>query len=211
MNIKLFPISFKIMYIALRLKELFVRNDENWYCHTQTEGLADVFAANWLNDDPPMFEDEENKLYSSAYILSHYFDLENRYIEQCDKEDETIRKLTNDLDECVNGMELYAFLAFDDLNYNFVENRKRAKQRKLPINCLYVPGYIVASLVQQVPFKDMAMYRIRIPVGNKVMYLGNADPYGAKHQIAIQKGAVLRIDSIDNHYINCTLVGTNIE
>lgn len=95
----------------------------------------------------------------------------------------------------------------------YIYRTMKQTARNHPDADLYEAGLIHGSLVKGKELRDNYNFRIFVPAGSKVIYLGNAgypeDTIEPVYEAVIQTGACLRILSKDSEYINCMLLSTN--
>ncbi len=69
-------------------------------------------------------------------------------------------------------------------------------------------GYMQCSLVKGHESNYKTKFRIFVPAGSCVIYLGNVNDEQFYYEVDIQNGARLKLISIDQDYINVKLIST---
>ena len=74
----------------------------------------------------------------------------------------------------------------------------------------YDEGFLFCSLVKGQEYNygkgNGQKFRIYVPKGSKIVYLGNVNDEQTNYEVVVMRSAKLKIVSIDAVYINCKLI-----
>lgn len=190
-------------FIYYRFIELFKHTGANWDRLAPSENNAIDFAHNTINPEP-LTEIVTNRP-SWEYCLAHNGEgISNRFREGCPTDEDIKIFDMVSVHSCKNDLVLYRGVC-DEVFNQMIRNAYTVKN----VN-LYDKGFMSCSLVKG---HELDCYktklRIFVPGGSCVIYLGNVNNEQNYYEVVIQRGAKLRIISIDGTYINCVLIGTD--
>ena len=129
-----------------------------------------------------------------------------------------IRDIINMLNNNTTDTDLIVYRGIPDNVFNEVLKSLIEEASIFPDCDLYDKGILATSLVKgkelrgsrspQKPNKFKG-FRILVPKGSHVKYMGNVNFEEHYYEVDIQHGAKLQVISADKEYINCLLVSTN--
>lgn len=129
-----------------------------------------------------------------------------------------IRDIINMLKNNTTDTDLIVYRGIQDNVFNEVLKSLIEEASIFPDCDLYDKGILATSLVKgkelrgsrspQKPNKFKG-FRILVPKGSHVKYMGNVNFEEHYYEVDIQHGAKLQVISADKEYINCLLVSTN--
>lgn len=190
--------------IWYRIKESIYRYGEKWDALAPSEEEAVGYAHEYINKEPARYI-ENTSVFSPMYRIASSQPISQRlrsgYATSIDLE------LVEALKVYVlkNDIVVYRGVYEDDFK-NMIENARGV------LGCdLYEKGLFSTSIVRGKQESERA-YQIRtfVPKGSNAVYLGDVN-YEEKryYEVLVQKGARLKIVSMDSNYINCLLLGTD--
>lgn len=129
-----------------------------------------------------------------------------------------IRDIINMLKNNTTDTDLIVYRGIQDNVFNEVLKSLIEEASIFPDCDLYDKGILATSLVKgkelrgsRSPQKTNKFkgFRILVPKGSHVKYMGNVNFEEHYYEVDIQHGAKLQVISADKEYINCLLVSTN--
>lgn len=185
------------------IKDIFTKTGAGWDQLAPSEEDAIEYAHNYINDEPERFIPGTKK-GTSFYTLAKGGEIINRRLRE-DREDPDVPRVTEDIFKirCKKDLVLYRGITEDTF-----QQMKDAAHDYKNVD-LYDKGFLQTSLVKGKEVNRHIKLRIFVPAGTNVIYLGNVnDEEETYYEVAVQRGAKLRIISKDKVYINCLLLGT---
>lgn len=174
---------------------------DSWERISPCEEDAIEFAHKNINPEPKRYKDEKGCEFSLEYYLAHYGESIN----------ESYRKdRPDDIDLAVSDMIALHKTKTTIILYRgvcedvFRLMKKNAK--KFSGVDLYEKSFLQTSLVKGHEINSKYHLRIYVPSGVQAVYLGNVNNEQFYYEVDLQRGAKLKIVSIDDKYINCKLV-----
>lgn len=187
-----------------RFKEILLRYGEKWDALAPMESEAIRYAHMYINEEP------ERKLGGTLTLSPMYRIASSQQISQRLRSG-TATDIDLELIEALkpytlkNNIVVYRGVFEDDFN-NMIVNAKEIG------NCdLYEKGLYSTSIVKGKQ-ESQRSYQLRtfLPKGTNAIYLGNVNyEEKAYYEVLVQKGAKLKIVSMDNSFINCILLSTD--
>lgn len=200
--------------IYYRIKELLFHIGAKWDKKAIKEENAIDFAHEHINAEP------EQCMDSLEYLLANEGENINKQLRNREMQnvDIYIRDIINMLNNNTTDTDLIVYRGiqdnvFDEVLENLIE------EASIFSDCdLYDKGILATSLVKgkelrgsrspQKPNKFKG-FRILVPKGSHVKYMGNVNFEEHYYEVDIQHGAKLQVISADKEYINCLLLSTN--
>ena len=200
--------------IYYRIKELLFHIGAKWDKKAIKEENAVDFAHEHINAEPKQCMD------SLEYLLANEGENINKQLRNREMQDVDIyiRDIINMLNNNTTDTDLIVYRGiqdnvFDEVLENLIE------EASIFSDCdLYDKGILATSLVKgkelrgsrspQKPNKFKG-FRILVPKGSHVKYMGNVNFEEHYYEVDIQHGAKLQVISADKEYINCLLLSTN--
>lgn len=200
--------------IYYRIKELLFHIGAKWDKKAIKEENAIDFAHEHINAEPKQCMD------SLEYLLANEGENINKQLRNREMQDVDIyiRDIINMLNNNTTDTDLIVYRGiqdnvFDEVLENLIE------EASIFSDCdLYDKGILATSLVKgkelrgsrssQKPNKFKG-FRILVPKGSHVKYMGNVNFEQHYYEVDIQHGAKLQVISADKEYINCLLLSTN--
>lgn len=191
-------IMLKVGYY--KLKEKIFRYGEKWDALAPCESEAIVFAHKNINKEPQKDSSlcsVEYKLASSAVTINY-----------------ELRNDEKSHDDFSKELQSKYFLKEDIVVYRGVSEIPYTKMKKAAKGIRGIDflekGFLNTSIVKGKQINYACQLRIFLPKGTCAFYVG--DITGEEklyYEVIVQKGAKLKILSMDNNFINCKLIGTN--
>lgn len=192
---------FRIIY---KVKDIIWGIGAKWDKLAPTINHAKEFACNYINIEPKR-EDEDNKITWERY-LAHYGEEINTRIRKnkCDDDDNWVSQMLSKSGPSKIDLVLYRGVGNDVFKYM----QEEARNKK---DCdLYDEGFLFCSLVKGQEYNyrkgNGQKFRIYVPKGSKIVYLGNVNDEQPNYEVVVMRSAKLKIVSIDAVYINCKLI-----
>lgn len=189
------------------MKPLFIYRIIGKFCNIGTawdnmapskENAIDFAHAN-INQEPNKMIDANH--YSLEYCLAHSGETINERFRQ-DKPDEIDLKIAEMVALHTTKIPIVLYRGVcESVFYQMIENAKNMDGIDL-----YEKSFLQTSLVKGHEIKSQYHLRIYVPEGTQAVYLGNVNDEQGYYEVDLQRGAKLRIVSIDNEYINCKLI-----
>lgn len=190
--------------IWYKLKEIIFRYGEKWDALTPKEDEAINFAHNYINMEPARYV-EGTSYPSSMYRIAASQSISQRLRSN----------IASDIDiELLEALKRY-ILPNDIIVYRGIfedDFKNMIKNAKIIGNCdLYEKGLYSTSIVKgKQESKRAYQTRTFLPKGTNAVYLGDVnDEEKRYYEVLVQKGARLKIVSMDKSFINCILIGTD--
>ena len=187
-----------------KLKEIIFRYGEKWDALTPKEDEAINFAHNYINMEPARYEEGTSRP-SSMYRIAASQPISQRLRSN----------IASDIDiELLEALKRY-ILPNDIIVYRGIfedDFKNMIKNAKIIGNCdLYEKGLYSTSIVKgKQESKRAYQTRTFLPKGTNAVYLGDVnDEEKRYYEVLVQKGARLKIVSMDKSFINCILIGTD--
>ena len=200
--------------IYYRIKELLFHIGAKWDKKAIKEENAIDFAHKHINAEP------EQCMDSLEYLLATEGENINKQLRNREMQDVDIyiRDIINMLNNNTTDTDLIVYRGIQDNVFDEVLE-SLIEEASIFSDCdLYDKGILATSLVKgkelrgsrspQKPNKFKG-FRILVPKGSHVKYMGNVNFEQHYYEVDIQHGAKLKIISADNEYINCSLLSTN--
>lgn len=191
----------KLLETYYRIKEKFFHFGDNWDKMSPAESEAIAFAHLFINPEPKRMTPNGN--FTLEYCLAASGSpISDRY--RNGTETEIDKAIANCLSHNHTKKDLVLYRGLCRKNYN--DMKINAKNTK---NCdLLELGFLHTSLIKGHEEDGQIKLRILVPEGTKAVYLGNVNYEQHLYEVTIQHGAMLKIISRDNNYINCQLLHT---
>jgi hypothetical protein len=170
-----------------------------WDKITPSEEDTIDFAHANINPEPNKMIDANH--YSLEYCLAHSGETINERYRQDrpDKDDLEIADMIALHTTKVN-LVLYRGICKEV----FLQMKKNAKN--MDGVDLYEKSFLQTSLVKGHESNAKYHLRIYVPLGTQAIYLGNVNDEQYYYEVDLQRGAKLKVVSIDKKYINCRLL-----
>ena len=200
--------------IYYRIKEYIFHIGAKWDKKAVKEENAIDFAHEHINAEP------EQCMDSLEYLLANEGENINKQLRNRKMQDVDlyIRDIINMLNNNTTDTDLIVYRGIQDNVFNEVLKSLIKEASIFPDYDLYDNGILATSLVKgkelrgsrspQKPNKFKG-FRILIPKGSHVKYMGNVNFEEHYYEVDIQHGAKLQVISADKEYINCLLLSTN--
>lgn len=200
--------------IYYRIKEYIFHIGAKWDKKAVKEENAIDFAHEHINAEP------EQCMDSLEYLLANEGENINKQLRNRKMQDVDlyIRDIINMLNNNTTDTDLIVYRGIQDNVFNEVLKSLIKEASIFPDCDLYDNGILATSLVKgkelrgarspQKPNKFKG-FRILIPKGSHVKYMGNVNFEEHYYEVDIQHGAKLQVISADKEYINCLLLSTN--
>lgn len=192
----------KFKFLLYRIKELFLNNAKRWDALAQTESSVVNFAHDNINPEPEKFSGNTMH-YSLAYCLASSGESINARF-RSDHSTDIDLQIRDAL--AVNHTKTPLILYRGVCEHVYQQMLQNAANRK-HID-LYEKGFMSTSLIKSHEIPSEHHLRIYAPAGTSCMYMGDVNDELAYYEVVIQCGSSLRIESIDEKYINCRLIDT---
>lgn len=195
-----------IKHIYYKIKDKFLNIGKKWdNIYSLTEDNAVLFAERYINAEPELYKNGEYGFYSDEYCLAHSAESINERYRQ-DRADEIDLEIYETLKNYHTDTDLIVYRGVCGYVFNLMkENAKNKKGVDL-----YEKAFMSTSLIKGKEINCKIRLRIYIPKDTNCVFMGNVnDELETYYEVAIQKGAALKIESIDNKYINCRLLYTS--
>lgn len=165
-------------------------------------------------------KDSKQCMNSLEYLLANAGENINKQLRNRKMQDVDlyIRDIINMLKNNTTDTDLIVYRGIQDNVFNEVLKSLIEEASIFPDCDLYDKGILATSLVKgkelrgsrspQKPNKFKG-FRILVPKGSHVKYMGNVNFEEHYYEVDIQHGAKLQVISADKEYINCLLVSTN--
>ena len=192
-----------IRTLFYRLKDVICKTGECWDRISLDETNAVSYAEKHINKEPCKFQKGSNQVYSFEYCLAHSGEsINERYRNDC------IEEIDQQISETLNSHKTDSnIIVYRGVcEYVFNQMKKNAKEHR-GVD-LYEKGFMATSLVKTHELNSEIKLRIFIPAGSKCVYMGNVNDELYFYEVTIQRGAALKIISMDKEYINCLLLRT---
>lgn len=185
-----------IYYIKEKIKKIGVEWDEK----APSEENAIEFAHQHINPEPDKMIDSNH--FTMEYLLAHSGESINKRFRN-DKTDTLDNEIVKMVSEHTTDTDLVLYRGICSYVYELMCDNAQG------MNCdFYEKGFLATSLVKGHELKSDVNMRIYVPAGTHVVYLGNVNDEQGFYEVDIQHGAKLKIESMDNEYINCRLIET---
>ena len=173
----------------------------DWDKLAPTKETAIDFAHNNINPEPQKMINS-NK-FSWEYCLAHSGESLNEHLREgrSYREDSEIANMVS-THSCKTDLVLYRGVC-DEVYNLMIQNAKSIKGVDF-----HEKGYMQCSLVKGHESNYKTKFRIFVPAGSCVIYLGNVNDEQFYYEVDIQNGARLKLISIDQDYINVKLIST---
>lgn len=200
--------------IYYRIKEYIFHIGAKWDKKAVKEENAIDFAHEHINAEP------KQCMNSLEYLLANAGENINKQLRNRKMQDVDlyIRDIINMLKNNTTDTDLIVYRGIQDNVFNEVLKSLIEEASIFPVCDLYDKGILATSLVKgkelrgsrspQKPNKFKG-FRILVPKGSHVKYMGNVNFEEHYYEVDIQHGAKLQVISADKEYINCLLVSTN--
>lgn len=191
-----------------RLKGMVINTGKKWDKLAINENDAISFAHEKINPEPSKWRDEEN--YSLEYSLAHFGEYINMRLR-----DDRINKNDLEISEMIAKNITKTQLVLYRGVSKIVLDKMRNNAKCYDGVDLYEKSFLQTSLVKGHEINDEYHLRIYVPENTQAVYLGQVDQdYIDKnnffYEVDLQRGAKLKIVSIDKEYINCKLLSVNV-
>lgn len=187
-----------------RIKNIITKTGNSWDSLSPSEEHAIEYAHKYINTEPPRYISNTQK-YTAAYILARYGTYVNKNL-RTNREDQDVTYITKVLSQnsCKKDFVIYRGV------YKETFKQMKNAAKKLTHVDLYDKGFLQASLVKgKESTGRYIQLRIFIPIGTNVIYLGNVNQEESLYyEVDVQRGAKLKIISMDKEYLNCILLET---
>lgn len=190
--------------IFYRIKDIFHNIGVSWDKLALNENNANQMAQKHINPEPEeRMADNPNK-YSMEYCLAHSGEsINDRYRQN--RPDEIDVAIADMVAEHMTDIDLILYRGVCYYVYKLMKkNAKVSKEYDY-----YEKGFMATSLVKGHEISSEIKLRIYVPAGSHVVYMGNVNNEPNFYEVDIQRGAKLKIISIDKEYINCRLLETS--
>lgn len=185
-----------------KLKDRIFKISKKWDALSIEEENAISFAVLHINPEPNKYLLGSNSEYTPEWIIAHFNECTNRYPRE-DQQDDSCDMITKRISENTADVPLILYRGVGDYIYNNMKDNARGTEFDY-----YEKGFMSTSLVKGHEYRYKKRLRIFVPVGSHVIYLGNVNDEQFNYEVVIQRGAKLKIRSIDQEYINCELLET---
>lgn len=200
--------------IYYRIKEYIFHIGAKWDKKAVKEENAIDFAHEHINAEPKQCMD------SLEYLLANEGENINKQLRNRKMQDVDlyIRDIINMLNNNTTDTDLIVYRGIQDNVFNEVLKSLIEEASIFPDCDLYDKGILATSLVKgkelrgsRSPQKTNKFkgFRILVPKGSHVKYMGNVNFEEHYYEVDIQYGAKLQVISADKEYINCLLLSTN--
>lgn len=191
----------KPLYIY-RLKETFCKIGIRWERLSPKISEANEYAYKHINKEPSSMKDHQH--YFLAYCLAHSGETINTRLRN-DNAEKIDKEIAAMVSSHRTDVDLILYRGVCEHVYNLMVENARGRA-----NCdFYEKGFMATSLVKGNEIKSKIRLRIYVPAGSKVVFMGNVNEEPDFYEVDIMHGAMLKIVSVDNTYINCKLLGTD--
>ncbi len=157
------------------------------------------FAHANINPEPNKMIDANH--YSLEYCLAHSGETINERYRQ-DRPDEVDLEIADMIALHTTKVNLVLYRGICEAV--FLQMRKNAKNMK-GVD-LYEKSFLQTSLVKGYESNEKYHLRIYVSLGAQAIYLGNVNDEQFYYEVDLQRGAKLKVFSIDKKYINCRLL-----
>ena len=142
---------------------------------------------------------------SLEYKLAHFSgEIYNNQLRNGEVSDE-INKITKMINSHSNKVPMVLYRGVKAGVFELMRNNGE----KVGVD-LYEKGFMSCSLLKGHELNANAKLRIYIPAGTPSVYLGSVNNEQFFFEVVIQRGAKLKIVSMDGVYINCKLIGISV-
>ena len=170
-----------------------------WDNMAPSEEKAINFAHTNINSEPNKMIDANH--YSLEYRLAHFGEAINARFRQ-GRPDEEDLKIVNMIALHTTKVPLVLYRGVCEAVFRqMIENAKNINGIDL-----YEKSFLQTSLVKGHESKSQYHLRIYVPKGTQAVYLGKVNEEQFYYEVDLQRGARLKIVSIDDEYINCKLI-----
>jgi hypothetical protein len=183
-----------------KLKEKIFRYGEKWDALAPCESEAIVFAHKNINKEPK----KGSPPYSVEYKLAMSAETIN----------ESLRSGKKDFDDFSKELQSKYSLKEDIVVYRGVSEIPYTKMKKAAESIRGIDflerGFLNTSIVKGKQINYDCQLRIFLPKGTCSFYVGNiTSEEKIYYEVIVQKGAKLKILSMDKNFINCKLIATD--
>lgn len=200
--------------IYYRIKEYIFHIGAKWDKKAVKEENAIDFAHEHINAEPKQCMD------SLEYLLANGGENINKQLRNRKMQDVDlyIRDIINMLNNNTTDTDLIVYRGIQDNVFNEVLKSLIEEASIFPDCDLYDKGILATSLVKGKELRGLRSpqkpnkfkgFRILVPKGSHVKYMGNVNFEEHYYEVDIQHGAKLQVISADKEYINCLLLSTN--
>lgn len=184
--------------IYYRTLEIFKKAGPKWDQLAPTEETAIEFAHKNINPEP---ERRSGSRYSLEYCLAHSGETINERFRN-DRPEDMDLEIAEMVSKNKTKVTLVVYRGICDAVYKLMkENAKN-----IPGVDLHEKSFLQTSLVKGCETNSNIKLRIYVPAGTEAVYLGNVNYEQFYYEVDIQRGANLKIISMDNEYINCKII-----
>lgn len=185
--------------IYYRIKDKITCTSKRWDQLAPNISSIKDFAQTYLNPEPlPNSPDG----YSLEYALSVNGENYNYHL-RTDFIDNNDRRMSNMVFQHTCKADIVIYRGVTDTIYNDMLDNARDLN---DVN-YYDKGYSYGTLIKGTEFNCRHRFRILVPAGLSVIYLGNIGGY--QYEAVIHHGAKLRLVSKDRDYYNCQVIDTD--
>lgn len=183
-----------------KLKEKIFRYGEKWDALAPCESEAIVFAHKNINKEPQ----KSSPPYPVEYKLAMSAETIN----------DSLRSGKKDFDDFSKELQSKYSLKKDIVVYRGVSEIPYTKMKKAAENIRGIDflerGFLNTSIVKGKQINYDCQLRIFLPKGTCAFYVGDiTNEEKIYYEVIVQKGAKLKILSMDNNFINCKLIATD--
>ncbi|MFS9008745.1 ADP-ribosyltransferase [Streptococcus infantis] len=185
-----------------KLKGKILRTGQKWDLLSSSQADIPQFVERYLNNEPPRLV---GKIPTDEYIIASSGPTINGRL-RSSIVDESIENIYHTLKKYSTKKDI---VVYRGVRMEILEKMVESAQVEEYID-FKEKGFLHTSLVKGFELRDpYKKLRIKIPKGTNAFYVGNLnDEETYYYEVIIQKGAKLKVISIDD-YINCELVGTD--
>lgn len=183
-----------------RLVDYLKKTGINWDKLAPKKESAIEFAHTYINPEPERWIDQSHH-YSLEYCLACSGETINDRFRN-DAPDPIDIKIADMVASHKNDVPLVLYRGVCEIVYD--EMKKNAEN--IDGIDFYEKGFMQTSLVKGCEINSKIKLRIYVPAGTNVVYLGNVNYEQKFYEVDIQRGAKLRVVSMDETYINCKIV-----